>query len=243
MINQKNLAQATAKAYIDEGLRQYMLKVYNFMAGGLSITALVAYMIANTAAIRLFFNISPAGQVLGMSGLGWLALLAPFAMIFAFGGVLNRGTLAQVQGVFWGFSVIMGASLAPIFLTYTGGSIARIFLITAAMFGGMSIYGYATKKDLTGMGSFMTMGLWGIIIAMVVNFFLKSPGLYYALSVLSVIVFTGLTAYDTQKIRTFYNENSSGDIMSRMAVSGALILYMDFINLFLALLRLFGDRR
>lgn len=243
MINQKDLAQSTAKAYVDEGLRQYMLKVYNFMAGGLSITALVAYMIANTAAIRLFFNISPAGQLLGMSGLGWLALLSPFAMIFAFGWALNRGTLAQVQAVFWGFSALMGASLAPIFITYTSASITRIFLITAAMFGGMSIYGYASKKDLTAMGSFMMMGLWGIIIAMVVNFFLKSPGLYYALSVLSVIIFTGLTAYDTQKIRTFYHQDSSGDIRSRMAIRGALMLYMDFINLFLALLRLFGDRR
>ena len=243
MINQKNLAQATAKAYVDEGLRQYMLKVYNYMSGGLCITALVAYMIANTSAIRLFFNISPAGQLLGMSGLGWLALLSPFVMIFAFGWVLQRGTLAQVQATFWGFAALMGASLAPIFITYTGTSITRIFLITAAMFGGMSLYGYTTKKDLTSMGSFMTMGLWGIIIAMVVNFFLQSPGLYYALSVLSVVVFTGLTAYDTQRIRAYYNEGSNGDINARTAISGALMLYMDFINLFLALLRLFGDRR
>lgn len=243
MINQKNLAQTTAKAYVDEGLRQYMLKVYNYMSGGLCITALVAYMIANTSAIRLFFNISPAGQVLEMSGLGWLALLSPFVMIFAFGWVLNRGTLAQVQGTFWGYAALMGAALAPVFITYTGTSITRIFLITAAMFGGMSLYGYTTKKDLTGMGSFMTMGLWGIIIAMVVNFFLQSPGLYYALSVLTVIVFTGLTAYDTQKIRAYYNDSSTGDSMSRAAISGALMLYMDFINLFLALLRLFGDRR
>ena len=161
-------------------------------------------------------------------------------MIFAFGWVLSRGTLAQVQGVYWGYAAVMGAARAPVFIAYTGTSITRIFLITAAMFGGMSLYGYTTRKDLTSMGSFMTMGLWGIIIAMIVNIFLKSPGLYYALSILSVVVFT---AYDTQKIRAIYAESDSGDMSSRKAISGALALYMDFINLFLALLRLFGDRR
>ena len=227
MINSQNVAQTGSQAYVDQGLRQYMLKVYNYMAGGLCITALISYLIANTSAIKLFFTVAPNGAV-GMSGLSWLALLAPFIMIFAFGWVLSR---------------VMGAALAPVFIAYTGTSITRIFLITAAMFGGMSLYGYTTRKDLTSMGSFMTMGLWGIIIAMIVNIFLKSPGLYYALSILSVVVFTGLTAYDTQKIRAIYAESDSGDMSSRKAISGALALYMDFINLFLALLRLFGDRR
>lgn len=236
MINSQNVAQTGSQAYVDQGLRQYMLKVYNYMAGGLCITALISYLIAN------FFTVAPNGAV-GMSGLSWLALLAPFIMIFAFGWVLSRGTLAQVQGVYWGYAAVMGAALAPVFIAYTGTSITRIFLITAAMFGGMSLYGYTTRKDLTSMGSFMTMGLWGIIIAMIVNIFLKSPGLYYALSILSVVVFTGLTAYDTQKIRAIYAESDSGDMSSRKAISGALALYMDFINLFLALLRLFGDRR
>ncbi len=242
MINSRNIAQASAQAYVDQGLRQYMLKVYNYMAGGLCATALVAYLIANTSAIKLFFTLSPNGAI-GMSGLAWLALLAPFIMIFAFNWVINRGTLAQVQGVYWGYAALMGAALAPVFIAYTGSSVTRIFLITAAMFGGMSIYGYTTRKDLTSMGSFMMMGLWGIIIAMIVNIFLKSPGLYYALSILSVIVFTGLTAYDTQKIRAIYAEGDTTDMSSRKAISGALALYMDFINLFLALLRLFGDRR
>ena len=236
MINSQNVAQTGSQAYVDQGLRQYMLKVYNYMAGGLCITALISYLIANTSAIKLFFTVAP-------NGLSWLALLAPFIMIFAFGWVLSRGTLAQVQGVYWGYAAVMGAALAPVFIAYTGTSITRIFLITAAMFGGMSLYGYTTRKDLTSMGSFMTMGLWGIIIAMIVNIFLKSPGLYYALSILSVVVFTGLTAYDTQKIRAIYAESDSGDMSSRKAISGALALYMDFINLFLALLRLFGDRR
>ena len=240
MINSQNVAQTGSQAYVDQGLRQYMLKVYNYMAGGLCITALISYLIANTSAIKLFFTVAPNGAV-GMSGLSWLALLAPFIMIFAFGWVLSRGTLAQVQGVY--YAAVMGAALAPVFIAYTGTSITRIFLITAAMFGGMSLYGYTTRKDLTSMGSFMTMGLWGIIIAMIVNIFLKSPGLYYALSILSVVVFTGLTAYDTQKIRAIYAESDSGDMSSRKAISGALALYMDFINLFLALLRLFGDRR
>lgn len=242
MINSRNIAQASAQAYVDQGLRQYMLKVYNYMAGGLCATALVAYLIANTSAIKLFFTLSANGTI-GMSGLAWLALLAPFIMIFAFNWVINRGTLAQVQGVYWGYAALMGAALAPVFIAYTGSSVTRIFLITAAMFGGMSIYGYTTRKDLTSMGSFMMMGLWGIIIAVIVNIFLKSPGLYYALSILSVIVFTGLTAYDTQKIRAIYAEGDTTDMSSRKAISGALALYMDFINLFLALLRLFGDRR
>ena len=220
-----------------------MMRVYNFMSGGLCVTALVAYLIANTSLIRLFFNVNAVGQVMGMSALGWLALFAPFVMVFAFGWVLMKGTAAQVQGVFWGFAAIMGASLAPIILMYTGASVTRIFLITAAMFGGMSIYGYVTKRDLTAVGSFMIMGVWGIIIASIVNLFLKSPGLYYAISFLSVIAFTVLTAYDTQKIRQLYMEQDSSDTMTRKAISGALALYMDFINIFIALLNLFGDRR
>lgn len=243
MLGNKNIAQVGEKASVDEGLRQYMVKVYNYMSGGLCITALVAYLIANTSAIRLFFEVSPAGQVVGMSGLGWLALIAPFIMIFAFGWVIMKGSLAQVQGVFWGFAALMGASLAPIILMYTGASVTRIFLITAAMFGGMSLYGYTTKKDLTSMGSFMIMAVWGIIIAAIVNIFLKSPGLYYAISFISVIAFTGLTAYDTQRIRQMYYEDDASDTASRKAIAGALSLYMDFINIFIALLNLFGDRR
>lgn len=243
MITKRNVAQTSAQVYVDQGLRQYMMRVYNYMAGGLCITALASYIIMNTPALlKLFFTISANG-VVGLSGLGWLAILAPFIMVFAFGWVLNRGSLAQVQGVYWGYAALMGVALTPVLLAYTGASVTRIFLVTAATFGGMSIYGYTTRKDLTSMGSFMIMGLWGIIIAMLVNIFLKSSGLDFALSILSVIVFTGLTAYDTQKIREIYAESDTSDMSSRKAISGALALYMDFINLFLALLRLFGDRR
>ncbi len=239
----KTMSKVGSISNVDLGLREYMMRVYNYMCGGLCMTALVAYLIANTSLITVFFNVAPTGQVMGMSGFGWLALFAPFIMVFAFGWVLARGSLAQVQGVFWGFSAIMGASLAPIVLSYTGASVTRIFLITAAMFGGMSIYGYTTKKDLTAMGSFMIMGVWGIIIASIVNIFLKSPGLYYAISFLSVIAFTALTAYDTQKIREIYMDSDSSDTLTRKAISGALALYMDFINMFIALLNLFGERR
>ena len=240
----RDIAQSSSQVYIDEGLRQYMMRVYNYMAGGLCVTALAAFLIMNTPALAtLFFTISPAGGIIGLSALGWLALFAPFIMVFAFGWVLSRGSIRQVQGTFWAFAAVMGVALTPTVLAYTGASVTRIFLITAAMFGAMSLYGYTTRKDLTSMGSFLIMGVWGIIIAMLVNLFLQSPGLYYALSVLSVLAFTGLTAYDTQTIRRIYASGDSSDAISRKAVAGALSLYMDFINIFIALLNLFGERR
>ncbi len=240
----RDIAQSSSQVYIDEGLRQYMMRVYNYMAGGLCVTALAAFLIMNTPALAaLFFTISPAGGIIGLSALGWLALFSPFIMVFAFGWVLSRGSIRQVQGTFWAFAAVMGISLTPTVLAYTGASVTRIFLITAAMFGAMSLYGYTTRKDLTSMGSFLIMGVWGIIIAMLVNLFLQSPGLYYALSVLSVLAFTGLTAYDTQTIRRIYASGDSSDAISRKAVAGALSLYMDFINIFIALLNLFGERR
>ena len=235
-------AKTQTGTVIDTDLRDYMLKVYNFMAGGLAVTALAAYICLNTPLLRLFFSVSPSGQI-SMSVISWLLLFAPFAMIFAFGWVLNRGSLQQVQGVFWGFSALMGISLTPVLVAYTGASVARIFLITAAMFGSMSIYGYTTKKDLSSIGSFVIMGVWGLIIASLVNIFFKSPGLSYAISILTVLAFTVLTAYDTQKIRQMYMSGDMSDTLTRKAIAGALALYMDFINMFLALLHLFGERR
>ena len=232
---------AQAKTYVDEGLRQYMLKVYNYMAGGLCLTALAAYLVANTSLIRLFFTVTPQGA--SMSGLGWLFLFAPLIMTFAFGWVVQRGTLQQVKAMFWGFSAVMGVSLTPILLAYTGASVTRVFLITAAMFGGMSLYGYTTKKDLSGMGSFLIMGVWGLIIASLVNLFFQSPGLSYAVSVIGVLIFTGLAAYDTQAVRQIYYGSDNEDTIGRKAIVGALNLYLDFINMFIYLLRLMGDRR
>lgn len=166
---------------VDDGLRAYLVSVYNHMAGALAVTAAVAFLVANTSLITMMFN----PQTGGMSVLGWLFLLSPLIVIFGFNWVLTSGTLAQVRGVFWLYSALMGASLAPIFLVYTSASMVRVFLITAAMFGAMSIYGTVTKRDLTSMGAFLRMGLWGIIIAAVVNLFMQSPALYYVLSIVS----------------------------------------------------------
>ena len=243
MNTNKEFSQVSSQVYIDEGLRQYMMRVYNYMAGGLCVTALASFLIMSSpSALSLFFTVSPTGMV-GMSALGWLVLFAPLIMIFAFSWVIRNGSLKQVQATFWGFAAVMGIGLTPTLMAYTGESVTRIFLITAAMFGAMSLYGYTTKRDLTAMGSFLIMGVWGIIIAMLVNMFLHSSGLFYALSILSVIAFTGLTAYDTQTIRRIYSEMDTSDSASRKAVAGALSLYMDFINVFISLLNLLGDRR
>lgn len=228
---------------INEGLRQYLMKVFNYMAGGLCITALVSWLIiSNPSILRIFYNITPQGA--SLSGFGWLAFLAPLVIVFAFGWVINRGTAAQVKGVFWLYSALMGVSLCPILLLYTGESITRVFLITAATFGAMSLYGYTTKRDLSGMGSFLFMGLIGIIIASLVNaFFLKSTGMSYAISFISVLVFTGLTAYDIQNIKAMYADYEDSETASKKAIAGALSLYLDFINIFIHLLQLIGDRK
>ena len=233
----KSYSPAVERAEVDQGLRAYMLKVYNYMAGGLAATALAAYATLNTPLFNVFFTKT------GLTGFGWLVFLAPLLMVFLFHRVVSRGTIGQVQAVFWGFSALMGASLAPIMLIYTASSMTRVFLITAGTFGAMSLYGYTTKRDLTGVGSFMIMGLWGVIIASIVNIFLKSPAMYYVLSYISVAIFVGLTAFDTQKIRMLYMSADDDDMLMRKAVAGALELYLDFINLFLSLLRIMGDRR
>ena len=169
---QKEIYSQSNTTTIDVGLRSYMQKVYNFMAGGLSITALAAWLVSNTSIINVFFNITPQG--ISLSGFGWLAFIAPLIMVFAFSWVVNSGTAKQVQLMFWGYAALMGISLTPIFLLYTSSSLVRVFLITAGSFGALSLYGYTTKRDLTGFGSFLYMGLFGLIIASIVNIFLKS---------------------------------------------------------------------
>ena len=237
----KTYPQTSDFALVNEGLRQHLMKVFNFMAGGLTITALVAYICLNTPLIGLFFSVN--GQSVSLSALGWLFFLAPLFMVFAFSWIVNKGTAKQVQGMFWGYSAVMGIALSPILLVYTGESIARVFLITAATFGAMSLYGYTTKRDLSRMGSFLIMALFGIIIAGFVNMFMKSSAMSYALSILSVLIFTGLTAYDIQKIRDLYVDYDDGETMTKKAVCGALELYLDFINIFISLLRLLGERK
>lgn len=233
------ISRTSSAVEMDEGLRQYMLKVYNYMTIGLLITAGVSYLLANSALGAMFFMPETGEPNL----FGWIAIIAPFALVFMLGSAVTSGNAAKAFTLFIIYSALMGVSLTTIFWVYTGLSILRVFLITAGMFAGMSLYGYTTKRDLTKMGAFMMMGLIGIIIASIVNFFLKSPGMYFAVSVCSVIVFVGLTAWDTWKIREVYNERDSENMMTSKAICGALQLYLDFINLFITLLRFFGNRK
>lgn len=234
-------SQTSASTVVDEGLRSYMLKVYNFMAGGLCLTALSAWLVLNTPLVNIFFTNTPQG--LTLSGLGWLALIAPIVLVFAFNWVVNSGTSTQVKLLFWSYAALNGIGFAPVFLLYTQSSLVRVFLITAGAFGALSLYGYTTKRDLSGMGSFLIMGLWGLIIATLVNLFLKSSGLDWALSIIGVGIFSGLTAYDSQIIRSIYVPGDIDDNIAKKALIGALKLYLDFINLFLYLLRFLGDRK
>jgi FtsH-binding integral membrane protein len=238
---------SASEAIIDEGLRAYMLKVYNYMGSGVLLTGLIALMFFKMAVVT-----SDGGEIIGLtnfgnsiynSGLKWVIMLAPLAVVFYMSFGISKMSAAKAQTTFWVFAALMGASLSSIFLMYTGASITRVFFITAGTFGAMSIYGYTTKKDLTKLGSFLMMGLFGIIIASVVNIFMKSTMMYFVISILGVLIFVGLTAYDTQKIKNMYMASDSGELMGKKAVMGALTLYLDFINLFIMLLRLFGQRR
>jgi hypothetical protein len=223
----------SAGALIDVGLRAHMQRVYGYMAGGLSLTGIVAY----AAAASGFY------QAIAATPLIWLVMLAPlgFVLVLSFG--IQRISAATAVVLFWLYAAIMGLSLGSIFLVFTGESIARVFFITAATYGAMSLYGYTTKSDLSRFGSFLMMGLIGIVIAPLVNIFVGSSALQFAISIIGVIVFVGLTAYDTQRIKEMYLESDSAEIAGKKAVLGALSLYLDFINLFMIFLQLFGQRR
>jgi len=231
-----------AEGAIDQGLRAHMLRVYNYMAIGLVVTGVTAYLVASTSLGDLFYTQTANGGF-GMTGLGWVAFFAPIVLVFVLSFGVQRMSAGTAQLVFWVYAALMGISLATIFFAYTMTSITQVFFVSAATFGAMSLWGYTTKRDLTGMGSFLFMGLIGIIIASIVNIFLASSALGFAISIIGVLVFVGLTAYDTQKIKEMYYAGDDGTVAGRKAVMGALSLYLDFINLFLMLLRLFGDRR
>jgi FtsH-binding integral membrane protein len=233
-------ARAGTAVAIDEGLRSYMLKVYNYMGIGLVVTGLVAYF-ANQAAVSNG-QLTAWGELLYTSPLMWVVALAPlgFVLVLSFG--INKLSVPAAQATFWAFAAIMGLSLSSIFMVYTDASIAKVFFITAATFGSMSLYGYTTKRDLTGMGNFLMMGLIGLIIASIVNIFMQSSMLEFAISAIGVLIFVGLTAYDTQKIKESYDSSMGSDVLAKGAIMGALSLYLDFINLFMMLLRLFGNR-
>ena len=231
----RNFSTATkSEAQVDQGLRSYMLRVYNYMATGLGLTGLTAYFVAITPSL---FN-----AIYG-TPFYWIVALAPLGFVFYLSARLHKISFAKAQTVFWIFSGVMGLSMAYIFIAFTGTSIARVFFITAGTFAGMSLYGYTTKKDLTGWGSFLFMGLIGIIIAMIVNIFLQSGMLSFIISCVGVLVFVGLTAYDTQRIKEMYYASDHPEISGKKAIMGALKLYLDFINLFIMLLHLFGQRR
>ena len=226
--------RAASAVEIDEGLRAFMLKVYNYMGLGLALTGAVAFFTATSPAMM---------QAIHGTALSWLVMLSPLAFILVLSFGIQKLRPATAQALFWAFAGVMGLSMSSIFIAYTGTSIARVFFITAALFGAMSLYGYTTKKSLASWGSFLFMGLLGVIIAMVVNIFLASSALHFAISVIGVLIFTGLTAYDTQSIKQQYYEGDGAVIVEKKAIMGALRLYLDFINLFIMLMHLMGQQR
>ncbi|WP_333834681.1 Bax inhibitor-1/YccA family protein [Rubrimonas sp.] len=224
---------ARTGAAFDDGLRQHMLRIYTYMAGGVALTGLVAFIVAATPALYVPIFSTP---------LKWVAMLAPLAFVLVFSFRIERMSAAGAQAAFWAFCAVMGLSLASVFLVFTGLSIARTFFIAAGMFLGMSLYGYTTRRDLTQVGSFLIMGLIGVIIASVVNLFLGSTALQFAISVIGIVVFLGLTAWDTQAIKAQYAEHLGAETDQKMAVMGALSLYLNFVNIFQLLLQFTGQR-
>ncbi len=238
---ERNIRSKEAVSDIDIGLKAYMNKIYSFMAVGLALTGVIAHM---TSTFAFDFNtnsLTSFGVAIYGSPLAFVIMLAPLGFIIALNIGIAKMKESTVQILFWTFAGVMGLSLSSIFIQYTGESIARVFFITAGAFGALSLYGYTTKKDLTGWGSFLFIGLIGIILASIVNIFLASTALQFAISVIGVLVFAGLTAYDTQRIKAMYYDGTGNE--GKKAIMGALTLYLDFINLFIMLLQLFGQRR
>jgi len=229
-------ARPQAAAQIDQGLRAHMNKVYGTMSIGLAVTGIVAYLVGtNDALLAAIFG----------TGLRWVVMFAPLIVVFAFGAVINRLSAAAATAVFYGFAALMGLSISFIFAVYTGFSIAQTFLVTSIAFAGLSLWGYTTKKDISGWGSFLIMGVIGLIVASIVNIFLASPAIMFAISALGVLIFAGLTAYDTQKIKNDYLAHAhamDGEWLAKSAIMGALSLYLDFINMFMFLLQFLGNR-
>jgi uncharacterized protein len=237
----------TAAAAIDAGLRAYMLRVYNYMAAGVALTGVVAWLTYSAAVVT-----DATGHITGLTAFGQAIFGGPLTIVLFIGTLgivffmsfrINRLQPSTALGLFMLYAGLLGLMLSSVFLAYTGASITRTFFISAASFGALSLYGYTTQRDLSPIGSFLIMGLFGLILAIVVNIFLKSTGLDFAISAIGVLIFAGLTAWDTQKIKEMYSANDDGTVSGRKSVMGALTLYLDFINLFLFLLRFMGDRR
>ncbi|MEK1853243.1 MAG: Bax inhibitor-1/YccA family protein [Phyllobacterium sp.] len=251
-VQARSSAGLRVDAGIDQGLRSYMLKVYNLMGIGLAVTGLAALALVyltTTNDPSLAAATLPNGKMLTSFGvvfftspLKWLVMLAPLAAVFFLSFRIENMTVSAAQTTFWVYAALVGASLSSIFLVFTSGSIVQTFFVTAASFGALSLYGYTTKRDLSAMGSFLFMGLIGIILASLVNIFLASSALQFAISVIGVLVFAGLTAFDTQQIKEMYYEGDASDTYGRKAIMGALRLYLDFINMFMFLLQFLGNR-
>jgi hypothetical protein len=252
----RTVGAGARSAEIDAGLRAHMNKVYGLMSVAMVITGGMAWAISGLAtttdasqAVATLPNgvmLTSLGSAVYLSALRWVIMLAPLGMVFAFGAAINKLSAAGAQLFFYAFAGLFGLSLSSIFLVYTGGSIVQTFLVTAIAFAGLSLYGYTTKKDLSAMGTFMVMGVWGLLVAMLVNWFLKSPAFDFAISAAGVVIFAGLTAWDTQKIKVTYLQHAQGgdsEWLGKSAIMGALTLYLDFINLFMFLLRFMGNSR
>lgn len=234
-------APVDAAAY-DAGLRSYMLSVYNYMMSGVLLTGLVALGTFYTGLWQALYSVNPATGAMGPNILGWAVMLSPLAFVFFLGFRLQHMSTGAVQATFWAFAAVMGLSMSTIFLRFTGPSIATTFFATAAAFAGLSLYGYTTKRDLSGLGTFLVMGVIGLIVAMLLNLFLQSGPLALMISIAGVLIFAGLTAYDTQKIKNMYDHVAGTDMIGKTVVMGALTLYLDFINMFTFLLQFLGSR-
>jgi hypothetical protein len=217
----------------DEGLRSHMLSIYNYMTSGILLTGIVALLAFTSGTAAVIFT----GGILR-----WIVALSPLAVVFAMSFGANRFSTGTLQAMFWGFSILMGLALSSVFLVYTGGSIATTFFATAAAFAGLSLWGYTTKKNLSGFGSFLIMGVVGLFVASIINIFLQSPAFHYAISFLGVLIFAGLTAYDTQRLKSEYQYLRGTEFAGKAVILGALSLYLDFINMFQFLLSFLGNR-
>ena len=238
---------AAQAAAIDAGLRAYMIRVYNYMAAGVALTGVVAWVTFNAAVVT-----DATGRITGLTSFGQAIFSGPLTIVLFLGTLgivfflsfrIDRLQPSTATMLFLGYAALLGLMLSSVFLAYTGASVTRTFFISAASFGALSLYGYTTQRDLSPIGSFLIMGLFGLMLAMLVNIFLKSTGLDFAISAIGVLIFAGLTAWDTQKIKEMYDANDDGTVSGRKTVMGALTLYLDFINLFLFMLRFMGDRR
>lgn len=244
MTNMFAASFAGSRQSFDTGLRQYMLKIYTLMSVALALSGVMAFsFMAIPSLTALVYNIDSNGMITSYSGLGYLIMLSPIGIALYFFMGMGRMSVQTAQTLFWVYAALTGISLSSLGFVYTGASIAKTFFITASVFGSMSIYGYTTKTDLTSMGSFLRMGLLGIILASLVNLFMQSAAVDFALSILGVVIFVGLIAYDTQRLKEVYYSAGGGEMGQKMAIVGAFILYLDFINLFLYLLRFMGNRR